>query len=1118
MRMAYICADPGIPVFGNKGASIHVQEVVRALQRQGITVELFAARLGGEPPPGLEHVPTHALPEIGKVDAAAREQRALAANAELKRRLEQQGPFALVYERYSLWSYAGMDYARDHDCPGLLEVNAPLIEEQQQHRTLIHTEEANRVARRTFAAAQALLPVSQGVGDYLANFTEARGKTHVLPNGVDPQRFPLDLPPAQPRVPGTFTVSFVGTLKAWHGLDSLVHAFVQLYAQDPSTRLLIVGDGPCREQLEAQIDDASIAHAVHFTGAVDHEQVPAWLRAMDVGVAPYPPLEDFYFSPLKVYEYMAAGLPTVASQIGQITDLIQHGHNGLLVRAGAVDELVDALQMLRNDAAQAARLARAARATIEEAHTWDHVAARIQQLALAPTLSRPDPNENDTRAFGVDDADSDAHGDGDEDDDDGDTSRRTETASFQTGPAKAKRPASAAQTVPGLRRILGRFRREIAGQWHLLLLAFVALWFNVGLRLLEPWPLKIVVDILGGQPLANVPAFITQYFADMPNAGLLIAAAVALLVITVGRAAANFASTIGLAVAGNRVLIRARSALYNHLLHLPLAYHAQAKTGDLLTRLIGDVARLQEVATTAMLPLAVNMGTLVGMVAIMLWLNWQLALLGMISLPLASLLMQRQSGRIRTAARRQRQREGMLAASAAETLHAMPVVHTFGLQGELEKSFQAAAQKDLKESVRTTRYAATLERSVDICIGLGLALTLWYGGRIALAGALTPGDLVVFLSYLKSAYRPMNDLAKYTGRLAKAVASGERVLDVLDTIPIVTDLPHAVAAPQKLGRITFEDVGFGYTPDRPALRGLSLDVPAGTRVALVGPSGGGKSTLVSLLPRLYDPTAGRILIDGTDIRDYTVASLRARMSVVPQAGMLFGVSVRENIAYGALGVNGTEDGAEEGAEEGVEDGAEISDARIEAAARLANAHDFIMQLPDGYATILSEGGTSLSGGQRQRLAIARAAVRDADIVLLDEPTTGLDSTNAQAVYLALERLVEGRTSFCVSHDMHAVQNADIILYIAQGAIREQGTHAELIARRGAYAALYHDQPQFTPTPGGSDRLATEPDATDARNGNTQTDGQSPPQTHTRQAFPVAPANRKPARVPSPLAG
>jgi ATP-binding cassette subfamily B protein len=342
----------------------------------------------------------------------------------------------------------------------------------------------------------------------------------------------------------------------------------------------------------------------------------------------------------------------------------------------------------------------------------------------------------------------------------------------------------------------------------------------------------------------------------------------------------------------------------------------------------------------------------------------------------------------------------------------------------------------LSEGVKASRLAAGLERGVDALVAVSTALVLWHGTMLVLRGALTPGELLVFLSYLKSAFKPVRDFAKYTGRLSRAAAASERVLDLLEQEPEVRDRQGAVPAPPLRGAVHFDGVSFAYVAGYPVVRGLDVEVTPGQRVALVGPSGSGKSTTVGLLLRFYDPDAGCVLVDGRDIREYTLESLRRQISVVLQDTILFAASVRENIGYGTPGV---------------------PPDRIEAAARLASAHEFIERLPQGYDTELGERGATLSAGQRQRLAIARAAVREAPILILDEPTIGLDEANETAVTAALERLAAGRTTLLITHDLHRAATADLILYLDQGRVAERGTHGELLKAGGRYAALYRLQ-------------------------------------------------------------
>ncbi|MEA5600339.1 ABC transporter ATP-binding protein [Nostoc sp. UHCC 0252] len=589
------------------------------------------------------------------------------------------------------------------------------------------------------------------------------------------------------------------------------------------------------------------------------------------------------------------------------------------------------------------------------------------------------------------------------------------------------------KVIPGLWGILRYFWPYIQKQYGLLLISAIALIADVGLRVLEPWPLKFVFDyvlIRGDQP-TNIPLI-----DRLEPVTLLTVSAVTVLVITGLRALAAYWSTVGLATVGSRVMTEVRNHLYCHLQDLSLSYHTKARSGDLIIRVSSDASRLQEIMITAALPLVVSILTLFGMISVMLWINRSLTLLALLTLPLFALVTNRLSQRIRESSLRQRKQEGAVAATAAESIAAIKLVKALSLQDAFARVFSQQNQRSLKESVKTQRLAAHLERTVDAVIALGTALVLWYGSWLALQNALTPGDVLVFLTYLKNAFKPVQNFAKYTGRLAKAAASGERILDVLSQQPDVRDLPDAIPAPIFRGEVCFDHVHFAYEPGQVLLEDINLKIQPGQQVAIVGTSGGGKSTLVSLLLRLYEPTMGKVMIDGRDIREYTLESLRPQISVVLQDSLLFAATIRENIAYGIAGV---------------------SDAEIEAATRLANANDFIQALPQGYNTLVGERGATLSGGQRQRIAIARAAIRQAPILILDEPTTGLDQGNEKAIVDALQRLSQNRTTFLITHDLYLATRADIILYIENGQVLEQGTHQELMKHNGRYAALYQMQ-------------------------------------------------------------
>ncbi|MBD2344563.1 ABC transporter ATP-binding protein [Anabaena subtropica] len=588
--------------------------------------------------------------------------------------------------------------------------------------------------------------------------------------------------------------------------------------------------------------------------------------------------------------------------------------------------------------------------------------------------------------------------------------------------------------IPGISQILEKFSPYIRQQKVLITGSFLALLLETGLRLLEPWPLKFVFDYIL-IPAHNNTVNVTNTYGLSPVL-LLTFSAVAIVAISGVGSVAAYLSTYGMSLAVVRVLSEVRANVFHHLQHLSLSFHQQSKSGDLITRVTADIEKMRTVTVKTALPLFTNTFSLVGMLGIMFWLNWQLALVVTGIFPLLLLLTSNMISRIRKFAKKHRDSEGVLAATTGETIGAIKIVQVLSLQEMLHDVFSRQNQKSLDEAIESLRLSAALERAVQILMAMIIAAVLWRGSYVVLNKELTPGELLVFMTYLKNAFEPMRKLSNQIGQIAKATASGERVVELLDYEPHVQDLPGAKPAHPFFGAVRFENVFFGYDTGTEILKDISFTVQPGQQIALVGASGGGKSTLLSLILRLYDPEAGRILIDGQDIREYTLNSLRQQISVVLQESVLFAVSVRENIAYGKLGA---------------------SDKEVEKAARLANAHEFIMNLPQGYDTILGDRGGTLSGGQRQRIAIARAAIRQAPIVILDEPTTGLDNKSEHTVNTALAKLTEGRTTFVISHNLKAVENADMIFYVEDGSILEQGTHAELMRLSGCYATLYRMQ-------------------------------------------------------------
>ena len=589
---------------------------------------------------------------------------------------------------------------------------------------------------------------------------------------------------------------------------------------------------------------------------------------------------------------------------------------------------------------------------------------------------------------------------------------------------KVRRPEGLREALPGLRRLVPHVRPHLRRQRTLIAGGGAAMALEVVMRLLEPWPLKFVIDGVIGHLGADLPQGQPD---DLQQ--VLVLACLGLLVVVLLRAAASYAMTVCFALAGNRLLTAVRADAFAHLQRLSLSFHDRARTGDLVQRITSDVGRLKEVAVTAALPLAGNVLTLVAMLVVVFVLDWQLALCMLVVFPVFVLTGRSATRRIHTVSRKQRKAEGHLATLATETLGSMKVVQAYTLESEMQSRFASDNVKTLKDGVKAKKLSAGLERSTDVLVGLATALVLYVGAQRVLAGALTPGELVVFITYLKAAFKPMRDLAKYTGRIAQAAASAERVVDLLDTEPTVRDASWATPGRRVTGHVELEDVWLSYVPGHPVLRGVSLRIHPGERVAVVGPSGAGKSSLAGLLLRMHDPDSGTVRLDGWDLQDLTVHGVRSQVAVVLQESLLFATTIRDNIAMGAP----------EGA-------AEVTEERVVAAARAAGAHDFITALPQGYDTVVSERGSTLSGGQRQRIAIARAVVRDAPVVILDEATVGLDGETEVEVTAALDRLTAGRTTIVITHDLDAARSADRIVWVDAGRVTDVGRPDEVLAR------------------------------------------------------------------------
>lgn len=479
-----------------------------------------------------------------------------------------------------------------------------------------------------------------------------------------------------------------------------------------------------------------------------------------------------------------------------------------------------------------------------------------------------------------------------------------------------------------------------------------------------------------------------------------------------------------------------RLAVYAHLHRLSMSYYDKQQVGPLISTITDDINAVQTFASTSLLDLLVDGLTVAGMLAIMLTLNWRFTLVALAVTPPLLIFTIRLRARVRGAARDVRLRQSEIVTIVQEGLGSIRLVKAFG-QGAFERQrLDAKSLESVEAALYARRVRALLGPVVTGLVALGTAAVLWFGARLVLEGAMTAGALLVFLTYLGKLFQPIQDIARASTTIAQAAVGLERIKAVLDADDLLPRAPHARSVTHVEGRVEFQNVTFGYDPARPILANVSFVVEPGQLVGLVGPSGSGKSTLVSLIPRFYDPDNGAVTIDGTDVREFRIRSLRRQIGFVLQDTQLFYAPVWQNIAYGQP---------------------DATREAIVAAARLAQAHEFIEALPDGYDTMVGQGGLTLSGGQRQRLGIARAMVRDAAILILDEPSSGLDAESERMVFAGLERLLNGRTTFVISHRLATIRNADVILVLDRGRIVERGTHERLLDLNGVYAQLSRGQ-------------------------------------------------------------
>jgi ABC-type multidrug transport system fused ATPase/permease subunit len=589
-----------------------------------------------------------------------------------------------------------------------------------------------------------------------------------------------------------------------------------------------------------------------------------------------------------------------------------------------------------------------------------------------------------------------------------------------------------------------------------LLVILIAMLVQTAMSVAGPWPLKIILDnVVGTHKLSPEmthllgPLLRGEGKMKIAEAAAIAAVVIALIGATMSYIANYFTTSVGQWVANDL-----RLKTYHHLQQLSLKYYDTHETGTLLSTVTADVQTIQGFASSSTLGIIVDMFTIIAMLVVMLWLNWDFTLIAVAITPFMLLLVSRFKKTVKKATHQVRKEQSKIVAVVEQGLQSMRVTKAFGRQELAEAQLAEVSQATVNASLKARRIKALLSPIVAVTVSLCTAFVLYRGSGLIIAGVMTAGGLTVFLSYLSKFFKPVQDLATMTNTIAQAAVGVDRIRAILDADTVIPQRAEA-RDPQTLrGEIEFQNVAFSYNDEAKVLTDVSFSIKAGQMVGVVGPTGCGKSTIVSLIPRFYDPTGGSVKIDGVDLRDYKFLALRDQIGYVLQETILFAGSVRDNIAYGRK---------------------DVTEAQILEAAKLANADEFIQRMPHGYDTMVGERGDTLSGGQRQRIGIARAIVRNNPILILDEPTAALDTESEQLVMEALERLMKGRTVITIAHRLSTIRDADKIVVLKGGVVAEEGTHDELLARNGVYAELY--KIQFSSPPPASSAAAAAAAAT-----------------------------------------
>jgi subfamily B ATP-binding cassette protein MsbA len=571
-----------------------------------------------------------------------------------------------------------------------------------------------------------------------------------------------------------------------------------------------------------------------------------------------------------------------------------------------------------------------------------------------------------------------------------------------------------------------------------LAIVFAAMLIEIGTGLAAPWPLKLVIDdALGNHHLPHWLDWAHEYGGfGKHTLGVALFAGAATLAIAVIGAVASYIDNYYTTSVGQWVANDLRLRIYEHLHRLSLRYYDHAKIGALVSTITSDVATIQDFASSSTLDILIDLITILFMVGLMFWLDWDFTLIAVALTPVLLMFVFHFKKAVKDATRAVRARQSEVLSIVQRGLGSIRVTKAFGRQDLELAQLEAASRATVAAALRARQIKSLMSPVVGIVVAICTAIVLWKGTSLIVAGTMTAGALTVYLAYLKKFFKPVKDLASMTSTVAQTTVALERIQTILSADDIIRERPGAIDPGRVRGAITFDRVSFGYDRDDPVLHEVSFSIEPGQAVGIVGPTGSGKSTVLSLLPRFYDPTLGRVLIDDVDIADYKVAALRAQIGFVLQDTVLFPGTIRENIAYGRPGA---------------------ADEEIVAAAGVANADEFIGRMPRGYDTIVGEHGNTLSGGQRQRIAIARAVIRNSPILVLDEPTAALDAESEHLVIDGLRRLMKGRTVIMIAHRLSTLIDADKIVVLKHGIVAEEGSHADLIARGGIFADLHRIQ-------------------------------------------------------------